>query len=108
MRSARRLFVLAKSKSAKADEGSFAWQLSLQRGEWESMTAGLPYPLCITFLFRRASKRAFDYVNIAQGLLDAMVAAEYIPDDSADYVIPVFVPYVISKRSPGCDIGIAT
>ena len=97
---------IAKSAKSKEDEGSFAIQLYQQRDTWDRMTAGLSYPLKITFLFIRASKRRFDYVNMAQGILDAMVKAEYLPDDNADYVIPEFLPYIIDKASPGCSISV--
>ena len=97
---------IAKSVKSKEDEGSFAIQLYEQRETWEKMTNGLRYPLKITFLFFRSSKRRFDYVNMAQGVLDAMVKAEYLPDDSADYVIPEFLPYMVDKKNPGCDLTV--
>lgn len=102
--SARRPFILAKSKQSKADEQSFAWQLNAQREEWERMIKGKRYPLSIVFRFRRATHRKFDYVNLAQGLLDSMTKAGYIPDDDAKHVLPVFMPYLLDKENPGCDI----
>jgi hypothetical protein len=103
-KSKARPFILAKSKNSKADESSFALQFNTQREEWERMIAGKKYPLSVCFRFRRATRRRFDYCNMAQGLLDAMVKATYIPDDDADHVIPVFVPYQLDKENPGCDI----
>ena len=97
---------VAKSKSAKADEFYFWAQLTSQRETWQNMVAGLPYPLTITFHFRRGTRCRFDYVNMAQGILDAMVKAGYLPDDSADYVIPAFQPYTVEKTNPGCDLTI--
>jgi hypothetical protein len=97
---------IGKSQASKADEGSFALQLSSQRAEWFRMTAGLPYPLHVSLRFIRASQRIFDYVNLAQGIFDAFVAADYISDDSMKFVIPVFLPYAVDKRSPGCEIDI--
>lgn len=96
---------VAKSKQSKADETSFALQLASQFGHWREMIDDCDFPLTIVFTFRRGSRRRFDYVNIAQGVLDAMVKAGYIPDDSADYVIPAFMPYQICKN-PGCDIAV--
>lgn len=98
---------VAKSRSSKADEESFALQLAVQREEWERMVSGCAYPLRIVFHFRRATSRQFDYVNMAQGILDAMVKAEYIPDDCADYVLPGFLPYELDKNA-GCDVSIET
>lgn len=103
-KSKRRPFVLAKSKNAKADEESFAIQLNAQRAEWERMIAGKKYPLSVCFRFRRATRRKFDYCNMAQGVQDAMVKAGYIHDDDADHLLPVFVPYQVDKDNPGCDI----
>ena len=97
---------VAKSKSAKADEFDFWVQLTNQRETWLAMVAGKPYPLKITFHFRRGTHSRFDYVNMAQGILDAMVKAMYLPDDCADYVIPVFEPYRVDKHHPGCDLTI--
>lgn len=97
---------VAKSAQAKADEGSFAMQLTAQRPVWFQMTDGHPYPLNILFTFRRASKRQFDYVNLSQGILDAMVKAGYMPDDNMNYVIPHFAPYILDKECPGCDLEI--
>jgi hypothetical protein len=94
---------VAKSESSKADEASFSLQLAVQRDEWQNMIAGCGYPLKIIFQFRRATRRRFDYVNMAQGILDAMVKAEYIPDDCADYVLPAFLPYELNKNA-GCDV----
>jgi hypothetical protein len=99
---------ISKSKASKADEGSFALQLNSQRAEWLRMTAGLSYPLRVSLRFIRQTHRIFDYTNIAQGVLDAMVAAEYLPDDSMKFVIPVFLPYLVDKRFPGCEIDILT
>lgn len=98
---------VAKSELSKNDESSFSLQLASQRETWERMTAGKAYPLTLVFLFRRASRRAFDYVNMAQGILDAMVKAEYLPDDCMNYVIPAFLPYEVNKENPGCDLMIA-
>ena len=99
---------VAKSKASKADEKTFLAQLSGQREIWEKMTRDASYPLQIVFHFRRKTRAKFDYVNIAQGLLDAMQEAGYIVDDCADYVIPVFVQYVVSSKNPGCDIYVVS
>jgi Holliday junction resolvase RusA-like endonuclease len=97
---------IAKSACSKADEDYFAVQLSQQHDAWRIMTAGKKYPLRITFLFARSTKRAFDYVNMAQGILDSLVKAGYLPDDNMNYVIPEFLPYVVDKKNPGCDLTV--
>jgi len=104
---------IVKSDTAKADEQSFLLQLNTQREKWAFMLAehyrngaDRNAPLEIVFRFRRGTAARFDYVNIAQGVCDAMVKAEYLEDDSANYLIPVFEPYVIDRVNPGCDFWI--
>jgi hypothetical protein len=97
---------IAKSVRAKEDEGTFSVQLYNQREKWLEMMKGHKFPITLVFLFRRATKHQFDYVNIAQGVLDAMVRAEYLPDDDANHVIPAFLPYVLDRDNPGCELRI--
>lgn len=97
-----------KSKVSKADEQSFEWQMLAQREKWDSMQRGVEYdaPYKVCFRLRRSTNRRFDYVNIVQGLCDAMVKVGYFPDDDANHLMPSFVPYVVDKDNPGCDFWI--
>lgn len=97
---------VAKSAASKADEDALYYQLCSQITTWKSMLSDVDFPVHIAFLFRRQTRRAFDYVNIVQGVLDAMVKAKYLPDDNANYVIPHFVPYRVEKENPGCSFWI--
>jgi len=63
-----------------------------------------PYKILFTFI--RGSRRRFDYVNMAQMPLDLMVKHEWIVDDNADYVIPIFKQYLYRKECPGVIISI--
>jgi hypothetical protein len=63
-----------------------------------------PYKMSFTFI--RGSRRKFDYVNMAQLPLDLMVKHEWIVDDNADYVIPIFKEYLYNKEHPGVIISI--
>ena len=99
---------IAKSRSSKLDEESLSSQLACQYEKWKSLTSHCEYPIIVIFSFRRATRRRFDYANMAQGILDAMVKADYIPDDCADYVIPLFVPYVVDKDNAGCDLMVVS
>ena len=65
-----------------------------------------PYKMSFTFL--RGSRRRFDYVNMAQSPLDLMVKHEWIVDDNADYIIPLFKQYLYRKEHPGVIISIET
>ena len=68
---------LIKSKQSKTDEESFAWQLNSQREAWDVMRRAVDPDavLCVVFKFRRRTAGRFDYLNVAQGICDAMVRA---------------------------------
>ena len=65
-----------------------------------------PKPVKVEFLFIRNSRRKFDYVNPLQTILDLMVRYEWIEDDNADIIIPVFKEYEYDKANPGVLITI--
>ena len=60
----------------------------------------------IGFYFIRDSKRKFDYINAAQLPLDLMQDYDWIDDDDANNVIPVFLGYEVDKKNPGVRIKI--
>lgn len=68
--------------------------------------ATLEKPYIISFKFIRGSKHKFDYPNPLQTVLDLMVKYEWLEDDNADEVLPVFEPYIYSKERPGVIISI--
>jgi hypothetical protein len=45
-------------------------------------------------------------INIAQAVQDAMVNYDWIDDDNADELIPVFVPYEYDNKNPKVEIKI--
>lgn len=94
---------VAKSKSSKADEESLSFQLSQyeNRLEWERMSAGLEYPLWVSFCFIRQTRGRWDFANLVQGVADALVKNGYLPDDDVDHFIPVYGGHEYSKDSPG-------
>ena len=93
---------LIKSKNSKKQEYDFAYQLNDRANKmiWDGMTLTSRHPIKLSFKIYRQTHRRFDYTNIVQGLLDALVRAGYLPDDSADYVIPVFEQYEVDKIHP--------
>jgi len=52
------------------------------------------------------TERKWDYVNVVQGILDAMVACAYIPDDSYEYVIPEFYSTQLDRINPRTEITV--
>jgi hypothetical protein len=65
------------------------------------MITDVDLPIKVAIKFVRQSKHKFDYVNPAQTILDLMVKYQWIEDDNADIIIPVFEPYKYSKEKPG-------
>lgn len=95
---------IATATRSKAAEAPLVLQLNALRREWEGLVSAKLLPLHLHFKIRRATHRRFDYINIVQGLLDVMVKAKWLEDDSADHVIPSFAPYVVDKLNPGVTI----
>ena len=98
-RATGRSFV-AKSKQAEQNEKDLIQVLTLYRQTFLNMVKGKEKPYRIHFKIYRQTRRRFDYVNIVQGLLDAMTKSGLIEDDNADVLIPVFEPYEVDSKNP--------
>ena len=101
--------VCVKSKAAAADYRRLR-RLFRLNGDfvacWKKELSKRKMPYRIEFKIYRARRGRFDYTNIKQNLLDAMVAEGLLPDDDADTLIPVDVPYGIDREHPRTDIRI--
>jgi len=75
-------------------------ELMKNKNQWFELIKNHQFPLKIKFKIYRKTKRAFDYINIVQQLLDCMVSCEYLIDDNMNYVIPYFDEYCIDKLNP--------
>jgi hypothetical protein len=65
------------------------------------------YPCRLEFTFTRKTKAKFDLINAAQILQDLLVAHQIIPDDSYEYLIPVFnEKTTVDKDNPGVTIKV--
>ena len=104
-RNTRRL-IIAKSDAARADESMLAEQLDLQKSDWDHIVAELKYPYYVKFYFRRRTQSKWDFVNLVQGVADAMVKAGYIPDDDVLHLIPVWGGWDVQPQNPGVDFFI--
>ena len=71
------------------------------RMKFEAMFAKEPKPWYVGFYFVRKSKHKFDYNNANQSLTDLMTKYEWIDDDNADEIKPVFINYHYDKLNPG-------
>lgn len=106
------------SKNSKVWTGKFlVWSKTAQRykketkQQWENGRDVFKkdiheYPIKVTFEFIRGSKHKFDYVNPLQTVLDLMVEYQWIEDDNADIIIPIFKKYSYNKEKPGVWITI--
>ena len=63
-------------------------------------------PVKIGFTFIRGTRHKFDYINPARTVQDDMVKHEWIEDDNAENIIPVFYDYQYDKSNPGVYIEI--
>jgi Holliday junction resolvase RusA-like endonuclease len=92
-----------KSKGARLNEREFLVQLLAQKPTWQAMIHGREYPLVVVFRLRRKTRRKFDYNNLLQGVLDAMVKAGYLPDDDMVHVIAIPAEWQHERSGGGCD-----
>ena len=97
-----------KSKVARKDERDLTFRLREEpfhsRISEEITEKG--FPVVMTFMIYRKTKRRFDYINIVQNVLDCMVKVGILPDDDANHVIPAFEPYGVDKENPRVEISI--
>ena len=63
-------------------------------------------PVKIGFTFVRGTRHKFDYINPAQTVQDDMTSYDWIEDDNADNILPVFYNYTYDKKNPGVYIEI--
>lgn len=71
------------------------------RNEYDKYESLSNLPMIVSFHFVRGTKHKFDYVNPLQTILDLMVRFEWIPDDNADVILPVFEKYTYYKEAAG-------
>jgi Holliday junction resolvase RusA-like endonuclease len=64
------------------------------------------YPVTIDFHFYRPSKRRFDYINLAQGPLDVLVAVGILADDDMKHVVPGEWGWSVDKDNPRVELVI--
>jgi len=98
--------VLLSSKAVQKAKEPLLWELKLKQRTWHDMAKGKEYPLRVGFMIYRRTKGRFDYINMIQHLCDCMVEMEYLPDDNANYLIPVFLPYEVDPKNPRVEITI--
>lgn len=79
----------------------------LNQARWfQYMTSILPKPIHVVLTFHRKARRKFDYINMAQAVLDQMQHYRWIVDDNADEIKPYFGDYTYDPKYPGVHIRI--
>ena len=68
---------------------------------WRTISSGMAFPIIIGFYFIRATNSRFDFDNAKQIILDMFRDADYIPDDSAEYIRTVDIGYHKDSDKPG-------
>lgn len=97
---------IVKSKRAQEQEKTLGVMLENHKQMWYQMIKEKKYPLNVGFYIYRRTRIRWDWVNIIQGLADAMVKAGYMEDDSAFFFTPVFLGWDIDKEHPRVEISV--
>lgn len=97
---------IVKSARAQQQEKVLDALLNQNKEIWYEMVKEKKYPLRVGFYIYRKTRMRWDWVNIIQGLADAMVKAGYIEDDSAFYFTPYFIGWDIDKNNPRVEITV--
>ena len=92
---------IAKSFKAMANQKDLCTLLMCEYPKW---IKPIQYPIYVHLKVYRKTHRRFDYVNIVQGLLDAMTQTGYFPDDDSKHIIPVFHQYEKDADDPRTEI----
>lgn len=98
--------MIIKKPIARMEENKLHTLLMLNKGKWDKMVAGKSYPLKVAFYIYRQTRRRWDWINILQGLQDAMTKCNYIPDDNSAYLTPVCLGWSVDKEHPRVEISV--
>ena len=64
------------------------------------------FPIFLHVKFYRDSKRRWDFINPLETIQDMLVKNKLIPDDSVEYLIPVYEKFEYDKNNPGVEFWI--
>lgn len=100
-----RMMVIKKA-IARQQDNQLKILLMANKRIWDKMIEDKSFPLKVGFYVYRKTRRRFDWVNIVQGLQDAMVKNGYLPDDSAMYLTPIFLGFDVDSNNPRVEISV--
>ena len=95
---------IAKSNAYLSHKQAIQAELMINKGVALSEIRKLSTPFYVGFKIYRKTKRRFDFLNLAQGIVDEMVACGYFEDDNADIIIPFFYPHEVDSKNPRVEI----
>ncbi len=98
--------MIMKKPIARIEENQLSTLLAINRRTWEKMVEGKQYPLKVGFYMYRKTRRRFDWINLLQGIQDAMTKAGYIPDDNANYLTPVCLGWTVDAANPRVEVSV--
>lgn len=98
--------IVAKSKKAKEQEEILTAFLWLQRKKWKELIKSKEFPLRLSITIYRQTKRRWDWNNISQNLFDCMVKAEWLPDDDAEHLTPIFEAWDVDSKNPRAELRV--
>lgn len=99
-----KFFVVSAATRKWRVETKKVWQE--HKDEFIRLTKDLGVPIFVHMTFIRKSRQLFDYVNPAQTILDEMVMQDWINDDNAELIVPIFGKFRYDKTNPGCIIRV--
>lgn len=98
--------MVIKKAIARQQDNELKILLMANKAKWNKMIEDKEYPLKVGFYVYRKTRRRFDWINIVQGLQDAMVRNKYLPDDSAIYLTPYFLGWDVDSNNPRVEISV--
>ena len=98
--------VLISSKSVRQWQKDTAKYWEKYRQEFLDMLAVSEAPHRIAFKFVRKTRHRFDYTNAADTIQDEMVHQNWLEDDNATIIRPVFRKFKYDKYKPGVFIDV--
>lgn len=98
--------LVLKSQAASEQDKFFDKELPAHAEEWQKMIEGHSNPIKVGFYVYRQTKRRWDWMNILQGLADAMVKHMYLEDDDAYHFTPIFLGWDVDKNDPRIEISV--
>lgn len=98
--------MVIKKAIARQQDNQLKILLMANKRIWDKMIEDKEYPIKVGFYVYRKTRRRFDWINIVQGLQDAMVRNNYLPDDSAIYLTPYFLGWDVDSKNPRVEISV--